>query len=253
MWTIQGLKQTAWEELHSSYWLSFAVCLVAGILTGGLNIGFSGGGGAGQPAAAPSDEPFDMTEFMAEFWYIIVAFLVVLAIAAVIGIVYSTFVSNPITVGKSRYFISCDENGDRSFGFLFSAFRKGQYLSVVKTMFIMNVLIMMWSLLFIIPGIIKSYSWRMVPYILADNPDMEWREALDLSKQMTDGDKLNMLLLDLSFIGWWFLGILACGIGILFVQPYIEATWAEFYHTKNGINRFGGGQNKPTDRFGEAY
>ncbi len=69
----------------------------------------------------------------------------------------------------------------------------------------------------------------MVPYILADNPAMNYKDAIALSNKMTDGEKLDMWVLDLSFIGWYLLGALALLIGILFVHPYYNATQAELY------------------------
>lgn len=87
----------------------------------------------------------------------------------------------------------------------------------------------LWYLLLIIPGIVKSYAYRMVPYILADNPNIGYERAVELSMKMTDGHKFNIWVLDLSFIGWYLLGILALFIGILFVMPYVNATNAELY------------------------
>ena len=102
-----------------------------------------------------------------------------------------------------------------------------QYL--IKTLFIMELKIFLWSLLFIIPGVIKSYQYFMVPYILAENPNIETKRALELSKEMTKDEKFNIFLLQLSFIGWMFLCVFTCGIGYIFLSPYMEATFAELY------------------------
>ena len=96
-------------------------------------------------------------------------------------------------------------------------------------MFLRDVYLFLWTLLLIIPGIIKGYAYRMVPYILADNPNIGAARAIELSDQMTKGEKLDIFVLDLSFLGWILLGSLACGIGVLFVNPYVEATNAELY------------------------
>lgn len=96
-------------------------------------------------------------------------------------------------------------------------------------MFMMNLFIFLWSLLLVVPGIIKSYQYRMVPYIMAENPQMNYRDALALSSRMTEGHKLELFILELSFVGWIILGSLLCGIGVIFVQPYINATFAEVY------------------------
>ena len=96
-------------------------------------------------------------------------------------------------------------------------------------MFWREIKIFLWSLLFVIPGVIKSYEYSMVPYILAENPQMPTDRAFELSKLMTRGEKWKIFVLDLSFLGWKILGVLCCGIGGIFLAPYIEATYAELY------------------------
>ena len=81
----------------------------------------------------------------------------------------------------------------------------------------------------VVPGVIKAYEYSMIPYLLAENPNLSASEAFSLSKQMTTGQKADLFVLDLSFLGWIILGALCCGIGLLFVQPYPEATKAEVY------------------------
>lgn len=90
-------------------------------------------------------------------------------------------------------------------------------------------LIVFASALMSLPVIIKQYSYRMTPWILADNPQIGYKRALKLSMQMTRGHKWGMFVLDLSFIGWYILGMMACGIGVFFVMPYYLAVQAELY------------------------
>ena len=94
-------------------------------------------------------------------------------------------------------------------------------------------------MLFVIPGIIKAYEYRMIPYILAENPDISMEEAFALSKKMMDNEKLNTFALDLSFLGWFLLGIVSVGICLIFyVTPYYNLTNAELYIVlKQKINR----------------
>lgn len=87
----------------------------------------------------------------------------------------------------------------------------------------------LWSLLFIIPGIIKMYSYSMTSYILADHPEMKPRDALEASSVMMDGHKMDLFVLDLSFIGWYLLIPLTLGIAAFYVGPYMSATRALFY------------------------
>ena len=112
---------------------------------------------------------------------------------------------------------------------IFWAFRSGRYLNVVKIMFWKEIKIFLWSLLFVIPGIIKAYEYSMVPYILSENPNISCDRAFKLSKQMTKGEKFNIFLLQLSFIGWMILCLFTCGIGYFFLEPYMNATFAELY------------------------
>ena len=87
----------------------------------------------------------------------------------------------------------------------------------------------LWTLLLIIPGIVKSYSYSMAFYIKHDNPDYEWKKCIDESRRIMDGEKERLFLLDLSFLGWAILGVLCCGIGTLWVTPYMQAARANFY------------------------
>jgi len=226
MWKRSQLKFAAKSDLRGFYWLSFAVCLVANILSGGI------GGGINYNLGGDSDS---LVSNPISPFFIVFVFIVSLIIL-VFSLAFSVFISNPIIVGKSRFFVHINEN-DRNFATLFSAFKKGSYISVVKAMFFTYLFIFLWTLLLIIPGIIKSYSYRMAPYILSENPNLHYEEALSISRQMTDGEKLKMFILDLSFIGWFILGFLALIVGILFVLPYYEATWAQFYlNMRNKIN-----------------
>lgn len=93
----------------------------------------------------------------------------------------------------------------------------------------MNIYLLLWTLLFVIPGIMKSYEYRMVPYILSENPHIDLSDAIKISKEMTSNEKWEIFVLDLSFIGWYLLGALFFGLGGIFVTPYHEATVAKLY------------------------
>lgn len=155
-------------------------------------------------------------------------FLGLLIIMGVIGIVLKALVYNPFEVGFQRFFIE-NHNGNPKVGTIFYAF-KTNYINIVKTMFLKDVYICLWALLFLVPGLIKTYSYRMVPYILAENPDMDADEAIRLSMEMMNGEKLNTFVLDISFLPWVFLAAFTFNIvGIFYVYPYVNATYAEQY------------------------
>ena len=103
-------------------------------------------------------------------------------------------------------------------------------LSILQTLFTF-----LWGLLFIIPGIVKSYAYAMATYLKYDHPEYDWRKCLDESQRWMDGYKWQLFCLDLSFIGWYFVGLLCCGIGTLWVTPYHEAARANFYENLRAI------------------
>lgn len=157
----------------------------------------------------------------------------VILIAIAVGFAFAIFVVNPINVGIQTFFLR-NSSGEAE-GFHLGDGFKYNYLNVVKTMFFMNLWILLWTLLFIIPGIIKSYSYRLVPYILAENPDIDTNEALMRSEQLMRGNKWETFIYDLSFIGWYILSIFTCGIlSIFWVQPYKLACDAELYRLLAG-------------------
>ena len=87
----------------------------------------------------------------------------------------------------------------------------------------------LWSLLFVIPGIVKMYAYSMAYYIKLDHPDYGWKACIDESRQLMDGHKWEKFVLDLSFLGWIIVGSLCLGVGTLWVTPYMEAANAQFY------------------------
>lgn len=115
----------------------------------------------------------------------------------------------------------------------FSLFGKSLWLSIITAFFIY-----LWSLLFLIPGIIKSFSYSMAPYILAENPQMTAREALQASKDLMRGKKGQLFYLGLTFIGWFLLGALSLGIMYIWIVPYMQAAFAAFYDDAIGGSNF---------------
>lgn len=97
-------------------------------------------------------------------------------------------------------------------------------LGIMQSLFIF-----LWSLLFVIPGIVKAYGYSMAYFISVDHPEMDWRACLSESERLMTGKKMKLFLLDLSFIGWIILGALAFGIGTLWVIPYQSTARACFY------------------------
>lgn len=153
---------------------------------------------------------------------------IIMCIIGIVGICIDIFVYNPIEYGCQKFFKkSLDEN--TSLTTMFHGFKDG-YGRIVKVMFFRDLFIFLWSLLFVIPGIVKSYAYRLVPYILAENPGISKDEALKESNRLMMGNKWRVFVLDLSFLGWNILSVMTLGIlGIFYVSPYMNGTNAALY------------------------
>lgn len=216
MWTRAELKQRAKNVLRFNYWKAFLISLVISLVSG------SGGGGGRSSLGSKVD--FPRSSDTGTIIVVVIVFLLFLLFALALRIL----LAYPLEVGGQRYFVKSAEGKDNKKCFSF-AFEGQNYNGIVPTMLLRGVFTFLWTLLLIIPGIIKSYSYSMVPYILGDNPNIGAKRAIELSNEMTYGHKFDMFVLDLSFIGWYLLGALALGIGALFVLPYDYATHAELY------------------------
>ncbi len=156
-------------------------------------------------------------------WILLITLIITIC-AAVLDI----FILEPLNVGCRRWFLK-NRTQKPSMGEVVHIFGNG-YLNTAKVMFLKNLFTFLWTLLFIIPGIVKSYEYRMIPFLLAENPDMNYKEAFERSKALMNGRKWDTFVLDLSFIGWILLTSLTCGLlGIFYVLPYIELTNTELY------------------------
>ena len=148
-----------------------------------------------------------------------------------ISLAFGLFGRNPLSVGLfnsfNRYFSNSDYN---TVGNLFRlGFGGGHYWRNVLGIFLMNLFVFLWTLLFIIPGIIKAYAYAMTPYILVDNPELGPNEARLKSIEMMRGHKWKLFGLQLSFIGWFLLCLLSLGVGFIWLMPYVRTTYAAFY------------------------
>ncbi len=140
---------------------------------------------------------------------------------------YSLLVAPVVTVGATRYFLNF-ANG-REFGTNDFLYAFNNYVKILGAMLWKMLFEILWALLFIIPGIIKSIAYSFTPYILAENPNVGYREAIKISMVLTDGRKGELFLLSLSFIGWFLLGAITFGIGYIYVIPYYQTAMAEAY------------------------
>ena len=221
-WTRDRLKTNGRIAFKKNYWSCVAVAVIMGIITGlsGVN-GGRAGGSASQNSLYGTDGFGYLFAGLAITMTAIIVTLIILAL--------EIFVGSLLEVGGKRFFV-LNKTENPTVGTIFDAFRSGNYVNVVLAMFLKNLFTSLWTLLFVIPGIVKHYEYLMIPYILAENPGMDRKEAFQISKRMIDGQKMETFILDLSFIGWNLLSTITFGIvGVLYVNPYVNTTWAEFY------------------------
>ena len=216
------LRVKAWESLKGKYWMSFAVILVTGLIGSVGNAFVSFGQNLSEVLGLVDPAELDSTMVLGA---LVLNGLVI--VSAIIGVVFSIFVTNAITVGVSNYFIK-NTDSKPSFADAFSGF-KVKYGRNIGTLLLVGIKTVLWTLLFIIPGIIKTYEYAIIPYILADDPEISSKDAFKKAKQMMKGNKWRLFKLELSFIGWFILCVVTCGIGTLFLIPYVSAASAEFY------------------------
>ncbi|MBQ4045240.1 MAG: DUF975 family protein [Lachnospiraceae bacterium] len=152
-------------------------------------------------------------------------------IALAAAIAFSLFICNILEIGGCRFFLH-NEYAKAPLADIAYGFDSGHYMNLVTIQFFRTLYVFLWSLLLVIPGIVKSYEYMMVPYLLADNPSMSQEEAFAASKQMMMGNKMDAFVLDLSFIGWLILGAFTFQLANIFwTFPYRYQTKAELYLT----------------------
>lgn len=164
------------------------------------------------------------TLLVGSFTYIMIAALVMGAVYFILGSV--------ITVGYAKFNLNLVDRQEGSFDNLFAYF--SYWKTTAGTRFLQGIYILLWSFLFVIPGIIASYSYAMTGYILAENPELSSSEAISRSKQMMEGNRWRLFCLEFSFIGWSILCSFTLGIGNLWLIPYRQAAIAAFYREVSG-------------------
>jgi len=228
MWTRQLLKENAKVAFKRNYWLCVAVSAIAMFLMGGgVSIGNTD---VTKETESIMKGELSIQQLIAQIPPGIFALLgLAVLVGLVLGFCILILVSNVAQVGCNRYFIENREH-KTSVGQVFYGFQGGRYTSTVWIMFLKGLYIFFWSLLLWIPGIIKTYSYMMVPYIIAENSSLDKSRVFKISRKMMKGHKWEAFVLGLSFLGWNILGALTGGIlNLFYVNPYMHATYAEFY------------------------
>lgn len=165
------------------------------------------------------------------YWMVLVVTLIVTAIPTATSVAVVGFIlMGPLLVGQAIYLIDMIETGSdgKKIELVIEGFKRSfvnSFLAVLLT----GIFTFLWSLLFIIPGIIKSLAYAMTPYIIAENPEIDAMKAIDMSQEMMKGHKMELFFLHLSFIGWYILGMITFGVGMFFILPYVQTAVANFY------------------------
>jgi uncharacterized membrane protein len=191
--TNSELKILAKENLAGNWGIAIAACVITWLLTAA----FTGSGTEGNSQAEN------------------------------IMSLVSLFLTGPLTFGLSNVFLKLVRSQSCQFNDLFAGF--SFYLNTFLLHVVKYIFVILWLLLFIIPGIIAILRYSMAYYIMVDNPEIGALEAIRQSKEMMVGHKLRLFTLWLSFVGWFILGIITFGLGFLYAAPYYEASKANFY------------------------
>ena len=161
----------------------------------------------------------------------LLALLIVSLLNSIIPGIAAIVLSGPLAVGAALLFTSLARGeGEVRLEKLFDPFTTDFVGTFLLGLF-MTLFTALWTLLFIIPGVVKRYAYAMAPYIKADHPEMDAMTCIKESQKLMNGHKMDFFILQLSFIGWLIVGALCCGIGTLFVAPYMEASKANFYES----------------------
>ena len=238
-------RQRAREALKGNWFIAviagFIASLLGGVTSTGVSYsgsssseGGSSSGGTGTGGTADFEmaleEIFGDPEFVTMFLTI---FGIAMVVASVFSIIYM-IIGGAVGIGYSKFNLDLMDGNEARVGTLFDYFNEWKKGFVARLL--RSIYIFLWSLLFVIPGIMASYSYALVHYVMAEDPSLTAREALRESKEIMRGNRWRLFCLLLSFIGWDILGTLTLGIGYLWITPYREAAIAAFYRDITGTD-----------------
>jgi uncharacterized membrane protein len=214
------LRYQARQTLAGKWGIAVLVGFLAALL-GGLVVG----SGAGPNLNLEEEELRHIPKVLLPY------IMMLVSIGGILGIV-RFIAGGPVKLGYCRFLLKMHDGEDAQVNDLFSRFDRfgdGFVLSLLT-----GIYVFLWSLLFVIPGIIKVYAYAMAPFIMEENPNMTAGEAITASRELMDGHKFDLFCLVLSFIGWDLLNLLTLGIDSLWLIPYKNAAHAAFYRAIAG-------------------
>lgn len=229
----KDFRRIARESLKGKWLIAVLVCIVAYLLganpvnsSTGSSINYNFNMDAESAAGSVSGS------LGSGFWAILLPIIMVASVVIVLYALLVIIIGGAVTLGYCKFNLTLVDGDKPQFMDLFSGFdRFGAGFCV---QFLRGLYTFLWSLLFIIPGIVAHYRYAMAAYILQEHPDMTASEAIESSKQLMVGNKWRLFCLEFSFIGWDILCSLTLGIGFLVLNPYKEAAYAAFYREISG-------------------
>lgn len=211
------IRLKARESLKGNYWYAVLAAFVAAIF-GALMV--NGG-------SYSLNIEKRATELFGDLPTIVKTYLMIAAGGAGALSFVNLILGGVVQLGYAQYLLKQQDREVHTIKELFSQFdRFGQGF---LQLFLRGLYSFLWGLLFIIPGIVKSYAYAMTPFIMAENPDLTAKEAIKLSQERMMGHKGELFWLGLTFFGWSILAALTGGIGNIFLNPYMNAAYAAFY------------------------
>ena len=237
MYLSGHFRSIARKALRGFWALTIGVTLVAALLGSGVDFA-SGSASRGRITHSYQDPGeyynvyieapgFSMSRTFLNTPAITRALTIIVPVITVLAVI-QLLIGGAIELGLKRYNLDLlTHENPPAFATLFSRF--SIWGRAFGLRFMTTLLTFLWSLLFIVPGIIASYRYALAPYLMAENPDMDVMEAIARSKELMDGNKGRLFCLQLSFIGWRLLCVLTLGVGYLWLAPYQNAAEAAFY------------------------
>ena len=218
--------RAAGRQTLTGHWgLAVGVMIVAALL-GGTGNGFS----VDLNIDLGDGSYYFDSSLLDQIQYYLEKYRYVISALSILGMV-QFIIGGTIEIGYKRFNLHLVDGQEAKFGDLFSAFNIfGQAFWLRLRVLLQTIA---WALLLIVPGIVAAYRYSMAPYIMAENPDIEVGQAIERSKAMMDGHKMELFLLHLSFIGWLLLSVLTLGILSLWVTPYMQTTETYYYRRLN--------------------
>ena len=230
-------RRMAREALAGKWGLALGTGLVAALLGGTIASGSASvninSSAVQQRISSGELESF----FYSDTFRLLLPLLFIIGAIAAVWSLVVLVLGGVVSLGYAKFNLNLVDGQPARFDDLFSEFHR--IWPAFCLHFLMGLFTFLWTLLFIIPGILAAYSYAMAPYILAENPDMTAMEAIAASKEMMRGNRWRLFCLGISFFGWAILAALTLGIGGLWLRPYEEAAHAAFYRDLSGAAQSG--------------